>query len=364
MVSNTPVLCGLSRLSLVAEPPGAQTTDIWRNRLGLLLESTGEGIVGLDLNGCCTFINPAAARMLGYQAQDVLGYNMHDLIHHSHPDGAHYPVDQCPIFRSFLMGEPCRVDTEVLWRQDGSALPVEYTSHPILDGGQVLGAVVTFRDISERKHRQALLKQAHDELGGLLADLSKDLSWLEKRMGDQPMLRSKCHDMRGLIERATYSAGRITTDGRPTIVDEMGLWATLELQAKAFTDTGPAQCEWSMDIAPALSAPEGPMATAIYRIFQEMLSNVSRHAQATKVQLRIRATPSDITLLVKDNGRGAPPSVFDRHDAHGIAGMRERAGHFGGWLQIDSQPGQGTQLILSMPLRYAGAQNQGAANAA
>ena len=108
-----------------------------------------------------------------------------------------------------------------------------------------------------------------------------------------------------------------------------------------------------LDIDPGLPAPQGMHATAIFSIFEEMLGNVARHAQATEVLIRVRATPGDLTLLVKDNGKGAPPSAFERTDAHGVMGMRERAGHHGGWLQIDSQPGQGTQVILSMPLDHA-----------
>ena len=94
-----------------------------------------------------------------------------------------------------------------------------------------------------------------------------------------------------------------------------------------------------------------PLAMGVFRIFQEMLSNVARHAQATEVCIRIRATPAELTVLVKDNGKGAPPSAFESHNAFGVMGMRERAGHFGGWVQIDSEPGRGTQVILSVPLR-------------
>ena len=371
--------------------------SLWHDRLSLLLDSTGEGIYGVDTEGLCSFINPAAARMLGYEAHEVLGRNMHELTHHTHADGAHYPVDDCPIFQAFRAGVSCRIDSDVLWRRDGSAFAAEYTSYPILDGGQVLGAVVTFVDISERKRQEQQLRQAHeqleqrvrertlaltqalgqmrdlqahldrvredertriareihDELGSLLVGLKMDVSWLEKRLIDQPQLRCKCHDMRGLIDGAVDNVGRIITDLRPSILDHQGLWATLEWQVQDFMDASELPCKWSMDIAPGLAAPQGDFATAVFRIFQEMLSNVARHAQASEVQIRVRATASDLTLLVKDNGKGAPPSAFDRHDAYGVMGMRERAGHHGGWLQIDSRPGGGTQLILSMPMSAA-----------
>ena len=378
---------------------GSRLAAVWRDRLGLLLESTGEGVFGVDMDGRCTFINRAGADMLGYHPDEVLGHNMHDLMHHSHPDGHHYPVDECPIYNAFRAGVPCRIDSEVLWRRDGSSFPAEYSSYPILDGGTVQGAVVTFVDITDRRRQQELLRHAHDrleqrvtertqaltqalsqlrelqahiervreaertriareihdELGSLLVGLKMDLSWLERRLDGQPALQCKCHGMRGLIDNAVDNVGRIITDLRPSVLDHQGLWAALEWQAQEFIDTCDLDCRWSMDIAPGLAAPEGAMATAVFRIFQEMLTNVARHAQASRVEIRISAHASDITVVVKDDGKGAPPSAFDSHSAYGVMGMRERAGHFGGWLHIDSQMGQGTTVILTMPLYQPGA---------
>jgi PAS domain S-box-containing protein len=132
------------------------------NQLRLLLESSGEGIYGIDLDGRCTFINRAGAQMLGYRPEQALGRDMHELIHHSRCDGTPYPVADCPIFRAFRIGTACRVSDEVLWRQDGSHFPAEYSSFPILDDGRRSGAVITFTDISERKRTEAELKQAKE----------------------------------------------------------------------------------------------------------------------------------------------------------------------------------------------------------
>ncbi|WP_165252233.1 response regulator [Paludisphaera soli] len=132
-------------------------------RARLLLESSGEGIYGIDMEGRCTFINGAAARMLGYHADEVLGRNAHALIHHTRPDGSPYAVEDCPIYRSFRVGDGCRVDDEVLWRRDGSCFPAEYASYPILGGdGAIKGAVVNFTDITERKRVESELRRAHE----------------------------------------------------------------------------------------------------------------------------------------------------------------------------------------------------------
>ena len=88
----------------------------------LLLESTGQGIYGIDLQGNCTFINRATCEMIGHKPEDVLGQNMHALVHHHKPDGSIYPVEECPIYRASREGKGCRVDKEVMWRRDGTPL--------------------------------------------------------------------------------------------------------------------------------------------------------------------------------------------------------------------------------------------------
>ncbi|RZJ06514.1 MAG: PAS domain S-box protein, partial [Haliea sp.] len=144
-------------------PAHPVSQPLWQHQLGLLLESTGEGIFGVDLDGHCMFINRAGARMIGFEPAEVLGLNMHELTHHSHADGSRYPDTDCPIFNAFRRGLPCRLDTEVFWRRDRTAFAVEYSSYPILDGPQVRGAVITFVDITERKRAADALQKAKTE---------------------------------------------------------------------------------------------------------------------------------------------------------------------------------------------------------
>ncbi|MCP4285248.1 MAG: transporter substrate-binding domain-containing protein, partial [Gammaproteobacteria bacterium] len=123
-----------------------------------LLHSTAEAIYGLDQHGNCTFANKACVQILGNQSVDeLIGRNMHDLIHHNRPDGSTYPTDECPIIRAALSGEGAHVDSEVLWRADGSCFPAEYWSYPIRRNGELTGAVVTFLDITERKQQADLM---------------------------------------------------------------------------------------------------------------------------------------------------------------------------------------------------------------
>ncbi len=138
-------------------------------QLSLLLRSTGEAIYGLDTEGNCTFCNPACLDLLGYdEPDDLLGTNMHDLIHHTRADGAPYPVEECHIYMAFRRGASTEVDDEVLWRRDGTSFPAEYRSFPVRKDGEVVGAVVTFNDITERKRAEAAVQESQRRFAGIV----------------------------------------------------------------------------------------------------------------------------------------------------------------------------------------------------
>jgi PAS domain S-box-containing protein len=117
----------------------------------LLLKSAGEGIYGLDTNGLTTFINPTATKMIGWSQDELIGQPQHDIMHHTRSDGTQYPHEKCPIYAAIYDGEIHHVNDEVFWRKDGSSFPVEYISTPVIEDEKIIGAVVVFRDISERK---------------------------------------------------------------------------------------------------------------------------------------------------------------------------------------------------------------------
>jgi len=148
-----------------------------------ILESAGEGIYGLDHRGCTTFVNPAAADMLGWQPAELLGQPQHTIIHHSHADGTPYPVTECPIYAAIKDGAVHRVDDEVFWRKDGTCLPVEYVSTPIRDeDGSLAGAVVSFIDITERKQQQEALERALAEVRRLKDRLEEENRYLQQEI--------------------------------------------------------------------------------------------------------------------------------------------------------------------------------------
>ena len=131
----------------------------------LLLNSTAEGIFGIDMNGDCIFSNPASLRMLGYESsEELLGKNMHQVVHHSHADGSPYPAETCPILTQIREGKGIHVDHEVMWRKDGSSFQAEYWSYPIFKADKQAGGVITFLDISNRKRAEEHLAEASRKL--------------------------------------------------------------------------------------------------------------------------------------------------------------------------------------------------------
>jgi PAS domain S-box-containing protein len=134
--------------------------------LRMLLDSTGEGIYGLDPNGNCTFMNKAGAELLGGAAEFFIGNNMHSLTHHSHADGSDYPAEDCPMQQGLTTGKPYSAQGDVVWRLDGTRLPVDFTAHPIEENGQIAGSVITFQDVTLRLGMEEELRQSEQLFRG------------------------------------------------------------------------------------------------------------------------------------------------------------------------------------------------------
>jgi PAS domain S-box-containing protein len=147
-----------------------------------ILNAAGEGIYGLDLGGYVTFVNPTAARLTGHDVQELLGQRMHDLIHHTRADGCGFAREVCPIYAALRDGEVHQVDDEVFWRKDGSSFPVHYTSTPIRRDGRLAGAVVVFRDITERKRAEADLRYALAEVRALKEQVQARNAYLQEEI--------------------------------------------------------------------------------------------------------------------------------------------------------------------------------------
>ncbi|NWD59395.1 Fis family transcriptional regulator [Pseudomonas veronii] len=164
----------------------------WRNILNLfqeterdkqlLLSSVGDGIYSIDSDGLATFVNPAGARMLGWAPEEMIGKNIHRIHHHTHADGAHYPVEDCPIYKAVHDGMVHEGRQEVFWRRDGTSFAVEFTSTPVISDGRIIGAVVVFRDITERRTTELQLQNALVELKTLKQRLEEQNAYLQEEI--------------------------------------------------------------------------------------------------------------------------------------------------------------------------------------
>ncbi|WP_144654799.1 PAS domain-containing sensor histidine kinase [Achromobacter dolens] len=355
----------------------------WRRQLEMLLESAGEGIYGIDLRGRCIFINGAGAAMLGYTPDEVVGRNMHYLIHHSHADRSLMPVHDCRIFKAFRDGRGERVDDEVLWRRDGSCFDAQYASYPIRNDQEVVGAVVTFSDISARKRierelqgtraqlearvqvrtaelsaaheslrrlashlstlreqeRAHIARNIHDDLGASFTALQLDLNWLRRQLAGEPPLQAHLDRMLEVTQTAMDATRRILNDLRPVVLDHLGLWAALETLLQDLQARSGLRCRYLCPPDTESRRLEPAAEIAIYRIVQELLTNVQRHARARSVSVSAVWGEDGLLLEVEDDGVGM--RLPETRQTFGILGMRERARAIGGDLELDSAPGAG-----------------------
>jgi len=153
-----------------------------QKQLEIILDSAGEGIFGIDINGNFTFVNKTASQLLGWRRQELIGRSHHELIHHSHEDGTQYPLAECPIYKAYKKGTVLYKSDETFWTKDGESFPVEYSSTPILENDNLGGAVVVFRDISEsnrlKKQLELIVDSAGEGIFGL--DINGNVTFLNK----------------------------------------------------------------------------------------------------------------------------------------------------------------------------------------
>ncbi len=345
----------------------------------LLLDSTGEAICGIDLEGHCTFFNASCLRLLGYADRaDLLGRELHRLIHHTRPDGAPFPREACRILCACCRGEEAHAEDEVFWRGDGTSFSVEYWSHPVRRGGEVVGAVVTFVDISERRRvqeelretaerlqvlsrrlvevqeeeRRHLARELHDEIGQALTAIGIGIQAAKKASSDAAT--SYLDDCIGLVDSAIGQVRHLSLDLRPSMLDDLGLVATLRWYVDRQAQRAGFRARFTSDAVDIRLDPA--IATAAFRVAQEALTNIARHAKARRVRVSVRHRDGSLRLAVRDDGvgfdSGAALGYGARGSGLGLLGMRERAALLGGRVDVRSLPGRGTRVLLTIPLRH------------
>jgi two-component system, OmpR family, sensor histidine kinase VicK len=349
-----------------------------RRQRELILGAVGDGIYGLTLDGKLSFINPAAAKMLGYAVEEMTGKDMHELMHHSHADGTQHLKSKCPILLGLRRHEGVRIRDDVFWRKDRTSIPVEYVASPIIDEGQIAGMVVAFQDISERRR----LERMKDEFISTVShELRTPLTSLRASLGliSSGTLDKRPEKQKQMLEVAIGNCDRLVRlvndildfekvekGGLP--LERMDIPAIDLLQRAADQENEAAlkaQITFRFD-SPGLVVHADQ--DRILQVLSELISNAIKFSSPqTIVRLAAQsAGDGEVCIVVEDKGRGIPQEkldmIFERFqqgDASdsramggtglGLAICRRIVEQHGGQIWVESEPGKGSRFLFTLP---------------
>jgi PAS domain S-box-containing protein len=357
----------------------------------LLLESTGEGIYGIDCKGRCTFINRAGAKMIGREPSAVLGQEMHELVQPRRADGRVFPAGESPILKALRAGEHCDTNAEVFWRADGTAFPVEYRSNPIREDGAIIGAVVMFTDITEKKkfETERLRTQRIESIGRLASGIAHDMNnILAPIMMSAPLLRMTLtpKDVEKTLATIETSAkrgadlvkqlltfGRGVEGDRGPVAPEALIREIMRIAAQTF----PRSITFITTLAPG-GWPVCGDASQLHQVLLNLLVNArdsmpqggTLTVATANVQFPPGAAllPSEappgpyVRLSVADTGFGIPPDIVDKvfdpffttkEMGHGTGlGLSTLLGvvkSHGGFVRLSSEVSRGSTFEIYLP---------------
>jgi PAS domain S-box-containing protein len=338
------------------------------DKLRLLLDSTAEAIYGIDLEHRCTFCNPACLRTLGYEhIEQVLGKNMHKLLHHSRADGTVFPVEGCRIHRVTQTGEGVHAEDEVFWRANGTSFPIEYWSYPQRREQELVGAVVAFTDISERKLAEVALanvsrrlieaheeerarigRDLHDDVVQRLALLSIQLEGVQQVVPDAASeLRTRIGALRSETTQITNDVQLLSHELHSSKLGYLGIVGATKNFCKELSEHQKVEIDFqSYDVPTALPA---ELSLCLFRALQEALRNATKHSGVKRFEVRLWGSTGEVHLTVSDLGAGFDTEAAMKSTGLGLTSMQERLRLVHGELSIDSQPKGGTTVHARVP---------------
>ena len=353
----------------------ADELSLQKKRLTGIIETAIDGIVTVDNMQKIVVINPAAAAMFGY-AVEALQHQALDLViphRHRKNHGEHVNKFGDTGATKRKMGSSFEDFYVTGLRADGTEFPIEASISSSLENGERFYTVI-FRDITERKiakdklalyhtqlsqlstalqsireeERKHIARELHDDLGQLLAALRMDLSLLQRDSLLTEKTQKTVSSMDQLILTSITTLRRIASDLRPRALDEGGLFYALKTLQKDFSNRHQIDCELIADEEQLTL--DDAHSTAIFRVIQESLTNVARHAVASEVQIEFQRDASSISFSIRDNGRGIDEEDMKKTRSFGLVGMRERIKAMRGEFTVTSTPGEGTYLEIKLPL--------------
>jgi PAS domain S-box-containing protein len=312
-------------------------------------------------------VNPAAIEFYGYTKDEFLRMNIFDIT---------IPGGTKQTFGTFSNASR-NINQGGIWdhqKKDGSKVKVNIISHDIVYEGKIAKLVLAsdetekiavaenlkkshedlrqlathLEDIRETE-RTHMAREIHDELGQQLTGLKMDISWINRKVkSDDPEVVQKMKDTIQLIDTTVITVRRIATQLRPSILDDLGLIAAMEWQSEEFEKRAEIRTSFSTNNANLEAPPD--VATGVFRVFQESLTNVLRHAEATEVETSLMVNNNKLELVIADNGKGFNTADIQSKRTLGLLGMKERVLIMGGTYSISSEPGKGTLVRIIVPL--------------
>jgi len=361
-----------------------------KQQMEAILHAAGEGICGTDLEGRTVFFNESALKLFGYTRQEVLGVKLHGLVHHSYPDGSPWPEDGCPICAAIRQGEYFRGEVEVFWRKDGSGFPVEVVVNPLYEGKHLVGAVVSFDDISARKDAEKTIQKYMAELERSNRELD-DFAYIASHDLKEPL--------RGIHNYATFLledyADKLGDEGKRYLGSMKQLAQRMEVLINTLlrysrlgrAELDKAPCDMDGIVNDALSSLDTLLREAhgrvsivgklpvticdrvlVTEVFHNLIANAMKYNENEQktVEIGVAESPGAPLFYVRDNGIGIPEKHFDgifrifkRLHGQGKYGEGSGAGltivkkiiaRHGGKIWLESAPGKGTTFFFTLQM--------------
>jgi PAS domain S-box-containing protein len=369
---HTPLQWHLALIDLTALREQAEAQLAWT---AAIVESSHDAVIGATQEGYIVSWNTGAQHLYGYAAADVLGRPLAIL---ASPECRE---ETQRLLSTMQRGKRVEIHETLHQTQDDRRIAVSLTLSPIYKrDGSIIGVSMICRDITARKQREAQLRdteqalrqsqtqlrrlawrqhqkqeqerkrmaqEIHDELTQSLTLLHIDLAWLMERPGITPEVQERLQAIVAQVNDLDQVMHRIAMELRPPLLDDLGLLAALEWQLEEIHRR--TDLTYTLQLPSAFLSLDPDRATVVFRIFQEALTNVIRHAKASHVDVQVIQDGEVIVLVVRDNGKGISAGQQAHRNALGLLGMRERAELWGGEVRVTGQAGRGTTVTVRMP---------------
>ncbi len=348
-----------------------------RDLLKVTLSSIGDAVIATDIKGLITFMNPVAERFTGWHAASAKGIHLEQVVQILNEETREPVIN--PVNRVLETGEIVGLaNHSVLISRDGSEIPIDDSAAPIIERGKVIGVVLVFSNVTERKlaerarrenammqslvdaqeaERRRIARDLHDHLGQKMTALRLRIEALNEGFSDGAKLGEMIESVQDSAAQIDRDIAYLSWELRPTELESLGLVNALKSFVREWSHQYGIHAEFHTSDADAANLqdrlPE-KVETNTYRIVQEALNNVLKHAEATEVSVLLHNRKDHIVLIVEDDGlgfdRNTGPLDATRLGGQGIIGMRERAAVMNGLLEMDSEPGEGTTVVVKIPL--------------